>query len=76
MMKKIGQATIEFTFAMVMIALLIFGLIKIFHWAGMDYAQKAYMQDTSTVFDTSPGKMTNLDPESRRQRVVAYTHNY
>ena len=41
MKNQCAQSTIEFTFAMVVVALLIYGLIKTFQWVGMDYAQKA-----------------------------------
>ncbi len=37
-----SQATIEFTFAMVVIAILIYGLLRIFSWVGMDNAERAW----------------------------------
>lgn len=49
---RAGQATIEFTFAMVIIALLIYGLLRIFQWSGMDYAEISYSADQ---FQTPPG---------------------
>ena len=67
-----GQATIEFAFAMVIIALLIFGLIKIFRWAGMDYAQKAYEQRASAIFINGT---TALDMRNAvRSRLTGYSH--
>lgn len=41
-----AQSTIEFTFAMVVIMFLIYGMVQVFRWAGMDLAQRRYFQDT------------------------------
>ena len=65
-----GQATLEFTFAMVVVALLVFALIKIFQWAGMDYAQKSYIQQNSKIFDDWTA---NMQSETRTPRMVAHT---
>ena len=70
---RTAQATIEFTFAMVMIALLIFGLIKVFRWIGMDYAQRGWERQNSTVF---VGWSANIDEGDRTKRMGAYTHNF
>ena len=40
-----GQSTIEFTFAMIVIVFLIFGMIMVFRWAGMDLANRRVVQD-------------------------------
>ena len=53
-----AQSTVEFTFAMVVIMFLIYGMVQIFRWAGIDLAQRRYMQDTTLV------TMTSLDPGS------------
>jgi hypothetical protein len=42
-----AQSTIEFTFAVVAIIFLIYGMVMVFRWAGMDLAQRRYEQDTS-----------------------------
>lgn len=68
-----GQATIEFTFAMVIVALLIYGLISIFRWVGMDYAQRSYIRQNSTIFQKYTA---NIMDDGRAQRLVAYTHNF
>ena len=67
-----AQSTLEFTFAMVVIALLIFGLIKVFRWVGLDYAQKAYLQQREIVIDGSGQFQT----EARRQRLDAVTRKF
>jgi hypothetical protein len=46
-----AQSTVEFTFAMVAMMFLIYGMVMVFRWAGMDLAQRRYHQDTSV---TSP----------------------
>ena len=63
---KKGQSTIEFTFAMVAVALLIYGVIKVFQWVGMEYAQKAYTQQSSTILEDHP----------RPQRLTAFTRKF
>ncbi|MBF0490976.1 MAG: hypothetical protein HQL15_10300 [Candidatus Omnitrophica bacterium] len=68
-----AQATIEFTFAMVTIALLIFGLIKVFQWVGMDYAQKSYDRQNSTIFIN---QTSDIEDNDRQARLVAYTHKF
>ena len=40
-----AQSTIEFTFAMIIVLFLIFGLIRIFRWAGMDLAERRWTYD-------------------------------
>jgi hypothetical protein len=73
MKKQAGQATIEFTFAMVIVALLIFGLMSIFRWTGMDYAQTTFMIQNTAVFKPWTA---NMQDERRQQRMSAYTQTY
>jgi hypothetical protein len=42
-----AQSTIEFTFAVVGIMFLIYGMVMVFRWAGMDLANRRFMQDNS-----------------------------
>ena len=42
-----AQSTIEFTFALIATMFLVFGMVQVFHWAGMDLAQRRYMQDST-----------------------------
>ena len=46
-MKTKAQSTVEFTFALIVIMFLIYGMVQVFRWAGMDLAQRQYSQDTS-----------------------------
>jgi len=53
---KKAQSTIEFTFAVVGIMFFIYGMVMIFRWAGMDLANRRYIQDTViTNLDTATG---------------------
>lgn len=58
-MKREAQSTIEFTFAMVVIMFIIYGLVQVFRWAGMDLANRRVMQDNAMTMD--PG----ADPEAQ-----------
>ena len=48
-----AQSTIEFTFAMVMVMFIVYGMVQMFRWAGMDLAQRRYVQDSSITMDLS-----------------------
>ncbi len=83
MKNKTAQSTIEFTFAMVAVALLIFSLVKTFRWVGMDYAQSAYLQEQSNIFVHNDkceqrGDCFSLNAENntRGQRLGAFTRKY
>lgn len=81
MMNTKAQSTIEFTFAMVIVALLIFGLIKTFRWVGMDWAQSAYRQEQSNIFAHPPGCgnncfSINAEVNPRSERLNAFTRNF
>jgi len=53
--KKIkAQATVEFTFAMVAIMFLIYGMVMVFRWAGMDLASRRVTQDLSLISNSGP----------------------
>ncbi len=62
-----AQATIEFTFAMVITVVLIVGMIKVFHWAGEDLAARRAAHE-SVLLD--PTIMT--DVQLRQARPVFY----
>ncbi len=59
-----AQSTIEFTFAMVAIIFLIFGMLRVFRWAGMDLANRRVNQDLSLTgnISTSGDPSPQLDP--------------
>ncbi len=73
-----GQSTIEFTFAMVVCALLIYGLLQIFRWVGMDYAERAWTIANKALVDKSPNpteQQLNKDVY-RSKRLNAFTRNF
>jgi len=53
---KGGQSTIEFAFAMIVVMFLIFGMVMVFRWAGMDLANRRYSQDSSLTSSSDPVK--------------------
>jgi hypothetical protein len=53
-----AQSTIEFTFAMIVVMFLIYGMVMIFRWTGMDLANRRYTEDTTLT------TMTSRDPTS------------
>ena len=60
---KKAQSAIEFTFAMIAVAFLIYGMVRVFRWAGMDLAQRRYVQDHSTT--TGLWNVPDGDPEAQ-----------
>jgi hypothetical protein len=42
-----AQSTIEFTFGVIVIMFLIYGMVRVFRWTGMDLAQRRWAQDNS-----------------------------
>jgi hypothetical protein len=48
-MKIKAQSTLEFTFAMIVIIFLIYGMVRVFRWAGMDLANRRVTQDSSLM---------------------------
>ena len=44
-----AQSTIEFTFAVVVVMFLIYGMVQVFRWAGMDLASRRFMQDAVII---------------------------
>jgi len=59
-----AQSTVEFTYAMIVIMFLVYGMVQIFRWAGMDLAQRRFMQDATLVTfqGTDPSsELANMD---------------
>ena len=61
--KAKAQSTIEFTFAMIVIMFLIFGMVMVFRWAGMDLANRRVSQDSALTMDLS--QVPNGDPSAQ-----------
>jgi hypothetical protein len=46
-----AQSTIEFTFALIVMLFLIYGMVMVFRWAGMDLANRRWSQDHQITAD-------------------------
>ena len=53
MSKEKAQSTIEFTFAMIAMMFLIYGMVMVFRWAGMDLANRRVSQDAALTMPIS-----------------------
>lgn len=73
MMKK-AQSTIEFTFAVIVVMFLIYGMVQVFRWAGMDLAQRRYLQDSSITANPSgdPASQLNTDVDVALPMAAVY----
>lgn len=60
-MSKKAQSTIEFTFAVIVIVFLIYSMISVFRWAGMDLAQRRWAQDNAMTSGYDPAVQLNPD---------------
>ena len=65
-----GQSTIEFTFAMIVIIFLIYGMVRVFRWAGMDLANRRVAQDITitAAYTGKQGPAVQLDPDFYRSQ--------
>lgn len=54
-----AQSTVEFTFAMVAVMFLIYGMVMMFRWAGMDLANRRVSQDLSLTNQSGPFAQLN-----------------
>ena len=57
--KKIGQVMLEFTFCMVIVLLMIFSLIMVLRWAGVDLAERRMAHDEILVRGSLTDAVTN-----------------
>jgi len=69
-----AQSTIEFTFAMVVIMFLVYGMVRVFRWTGMDLAQRRWAQDNSmtTLVGTDPASQLNSDTGMSQPMAAVY----
>jgi hypothetical protein len=56
---SLGQATIEFTFAMVIAVLLLLGMIQVLVWSGQDLADRRQAHETYLTTDRRGIEQTN-----------------
>lgn len=70
-MNKKAQATIEFTFAVVIVMLITYGLIMVFRWVGLTYAERRYTQQESLIIDSAEDQLKDTKGSSRTRHLDA-----
>ena len=74
LMTRVAQSTIEFTFAMILVLLLIFGLIRIFRWVGMDLSDRRIVHER-VLEDVSLSPEAQIAPDFYRPRKMGAVFN-
>jgi hypothetical protein len=70
-----AQSTIEFTFAVIGTMFLIYGMVMVFRWTGMDLANRRFVQDNSIAsLDNSgdPASELNADGDYFQPMAAVY----
>ncbi len=62
MLVQRGQSTLEFVFAMIAAMFLLYGMVQVFRWVGMDAAQRQYAYNVSFNKAMTTGNMEQLQP--------------
>jgi hypothetical protein len=66
-----GQATIEFTFAMIVTLMLVFALLMVFRWVGLDLAERRAAHERLLTRDTSDMRTEQqLNPNFYKPRKI------
>ncbi len=65
-MDRRGQSTVEFVFAMIAAMFLLYGMIRVFRWVGMDAAQRQYAYDVSFNKAITTGNLEQLQSNAYR----------
>lgn len=75
--KTQGQSTIEFTFAIIVLLLIIYGLIMVFRWVGLSFAEQRIKHEQQLKQDTTIERqlLNDADYQPRRLQAV-YTNVY
>lgn len=55
-----GQVILEFTFCMIVVLIMIFGVTKVFHWTGRDLVERRMAHDSLLTSGGSPDQQ--IDP--------------
>ena len=64
-----GQAAIEFTFAMMITLIMVFALLMVFRWAGLDLADRRVSHDKTLSNETLRPEQ-QLNPDFYRPRKI------
>ena len=70
---KTAQSTIEFTFGMIVIVFLIYGMVRVFFWVGMDLANRRMVQDNSMT--NGIDAELQLAPAVYRSQLISAVYN-
>jgi len=73
-MKKNAQVLMEFTFSMIVVALLIMGMVKVFTWSGRDLVERR-KEHERVLFDSRGGGRNQTRPVFFTVRPIAATVN-
>ncbi len=55
-----GQATLEFVVAMIAVMFLLYGMVQVFRWVGMDIAQRRWASNDAFNRAMASGNMEQL----------------
>lgn len=55
-----GQVILEFTFCMIVILIMFYGVIKVFHWSGSDLVERQRAHTDALLEDVTPREQ--IDP--------------
>ena len=61
-----GQSTVEFVFAMIAAMFLLYGMVQVFRWVGMDAAKRQYAYDASFNTAITTGNLERLQSNAYR----------
>ncbi len=59
-----GQSTVEFVFAMIAAMFLLYGMVRVFRWVGMDVAQRQYAYEASFNRAMTTGNLEKLKSDA------------
>jgi hypothetical protein len=72
-----AQSTLEFTFAMIAVIFLIYAMVQLFRWAGMDLANRRVLMDqgitTQDLPNGDPSAQLNFDTNGAMP-IAAFWH--
>lgn len=60
-MTQRGQSTIEFTFTLVVIFFLAYGMVRVLRWAGMDMAERRWAHEQVLFNGSTPREQLKPD---------------
>ena len=67
-----GQVMIEFTFSLIVVMIMIYGLMKVFEWTGKDQAMRRITHDESLTADIDRSYHRNNPGEGPLKQIDPY----